>query len=84
MPLAAAEVLGTPIASCMVIEDSLGGLDAAKRAGAGHIVAVAPGRSRAKLVGVDGIDQIVGDFTEINRSTFSTEKKTGDGGNLSE
>jgi beta-phosphoglucomutase-like phosphatase (HAD superfamily) len=67
MHLAAAEVLGVPIERCMIIEDSFGGIEAAKRAGAGHVVAMAPGDSRARLDRVGGISQIVRDFTEIDR-----------------
>ena len=72
MFLAAARALDTEIECCMIIEDSTGGIEAANRAGAGHVVAILPSESRAKIEGVAGIDEIVSDFSEIDKTRLCT------------
>jgi beta-phosphoglucomutase len=66
MFLAAAEKLGIPIGQCMVIEDSRGGVTAAKRAGAGSIIAISCDNKPGKFSQYDFIDQIITDFRHID------------------
>jgi beta-phosphoglucomutase len=66
MFLAAADKLDTPISECLVIEDSLGGVQAAKNAGAARIVAVSSDNNPGKFSQFDFIDQIITDFRQID------------------
>jgi beta-phosphoglucomutase len=66
MFLAAAEKIGTPIGQCMVIEDSLGGVNAARNAGAGSIIAITCDNKPGKFSQYDFIDQIITDFRQID------------------
>ncbi len=60
----AAAKLGLEPASCLVFEDAEAGIESARRAGAGRIVALATTLSREKLR-TTAADRIIGDFTEI-------------------
>lgn len=60
----AAAKLGVAPEHCLVFEDAEAGIESARRAGAGHIVALATTLSRDKLL-TTGADRIIGDFTEI-------------------
>ena len=51
--LTAAAALGLPAAECVVFEDAPAGIEAARRAGAGHIVALATTLDRAALAQTD-------------------------------
>jgi beta-phosphoglucomutase len=66
MFLSAGKRLDVPLQRCMIIEDSLSGIEAAKRAGAGCIVAISEEKALSKFDGVDGIDQLVSDFADID------------------
>ena len=70
MYLEAARRIGVPMDRCMVIEDSRGGLTAAIRAGAGHVTAVSSDLENAAFIGLSGIDAVVRDFSEIDRTLF--------------
>lgn len=67
MFLAAGARLGTPLSRCMVIEDSIHGVEGAKRAGAGAVVAISKEAELSKFAGVTGISQVVSDFSQIDR-----------------
>lgn len=60
----AAAKLGLNPAGCLVFEDAPAGIESARRAGAGRIVALATTLSREALQTAD-VDRIIGDFTEI-------------------
>ncbi len=66
MFLAAAKQIDIPIGECMVIEDSIGGVNAAKNAGAGSIVAISCDNKPGKFSQFDFIDQIITDFRQID------------------
>jgi len=68
MFLAAANILNTDIRGCMIIEDSLGGVKAARNAGAARIIAYQPESDSGKFNGLDYIDQIITDFRHIDIS----------------
>jgi beta-phosphoglucomutase len=66
MFLAAAHKVNIPISECMIIEDSLGGVRAAKNAGAKCIVAITNDNNPGKFSQFDFIDQIITDFRHID------------------
>jgi beta-phosphoglucomutase len=74
MYLRAANNLGVPLHSAMVLEDSKGGIMAATTGGAGFVVAVAEEKSHSKFKGILGIDQIISDFSEIDRGLFEPRR----------
>lgn len=59
--------IGLAPADCVVCEDALSGLEAARRAGAGRIVAVGPPEKHDDLRRVEGVDEVIADFTEFDR-----------------
>ena len=60
--LRAAAKLGLPAGDCLVVEDSLMGIRAARAAGAGGIVAIAPGGDPAGLAHLEGVSAVLPDF----------------------
>lgn len=65
MYLAASENLGVHPGECMIIEDSKSGVEAAKNAGAGIIIAVSFNNDHEKFRDYGYIDQIIDDFTRL-------------------
>jgi beta-phosphoglucomutase-like phosphatase (HAD superfamily) len=63
--LAAAEKINYPINHCMIIEDSISGIMAAKNAGAGKIVAVNFDSNPDKFASYDFIDAVISDFRQL-------------------
>jgi len=63
--LAASAKLWIPMAECMVIEDSKGGIQAAKNAGAGIIIAADFEENRSKFSQFSYIDRIISDFRQL-------------------
>ena len=62
--LTAAAALGLTAAECVVFEDAPAGIEAARRAGAGHIVALATTLDRAALA-QPAADRVIDDFRDI-------------------
>lgn len=65
MYLRAAARLGLPPAACMVVEDSVSGIAAARAAGIGSIVALGPLAEHAALAALPGVRQVVASLAEI-------------------
>ncbi|MFR4850278.1 HAD family hydrolase, partial [Alistipes finegoldii] len=63
--LTAAAALGLAPAECVVFEDAKAGIESARRAGAGRIVALASTHSRQMLAAETDADVIIGDFRDI-------------------
>ncbi len=63
--LTAAAALGLPAAECVVFEDAKAGIESARRAGAGRIVALASTHSRQMLAAETDADVIIGGFRDI-------------------
>ncbi len=63
--LRAAHALGQPPACCLVVEDSRAGLEAARRAGIGHVVALGPKPQHEELRRLPGVDQVVESLQEL-------------------
>ncbi len=62
--LTAAAQLGVAPAQCIVFEDAAAGIESARRAGAGGIVAIATTLSRQELEAMPGITRIVDDYRD--------------------
>ena len=69
--LLAAQQLGLPMERCIVVEDALSGIQAAKAAGAGKIVAVGPEAARESLLRIEAVSAVISDFTEFDRSLLA-------------
>lgn len=63
--LKAAEALDVTPGECIVFEDAKAGIEAARRAGAGRIVALATTLPRETLLAEADADRIVDDFTQV-------------------
>jgi beta-phosphoglucomutase-like phosphatase (HAD superfamily) len=63
--LGAAEKLDLSPVDCMVIEDSHSGIQAARAAGIGWVVALGPERTHPKLAKLSGVDQAIESLREI-------------------
>ena len=53
--LAAARNIGVPPAECIVVEDAIAGLEAARAAGIGYLIGIGPPEVRATLERCDGV-----------------------------
>ncbi len=67
--LKAGEKLGLNMQDCIVVEDANSGLIAAKRAGSGLVLGIAPYGKQA-FVGQENADALITDFTELDRNLF--------------
>lgn len=63
--LRAAQVLGQPPSRCLVVEDSRAGIEAARRAGIGYLVALGPRPLHEALRKLPGVDQVVESLEEL-------------------
>ena len=68
--LIAAQNLGLNPGECIVIEDALSGIQAAKSAGIGKIIAIASREPVEFYKDVEGVSQIITDFSMIDRNSF--------------
>ena len=65
--LAAARNIGVPPGECIVVEDALAGLEAARAAGIGHIIGIGPSHVHAKLLACDGVATAIVSLSEFPR-----------------
>ena len=66
----ACEKLGLDPKECIVVEDSRSGLESARRAGVGMIVAIGPKDKHAELSALPGVGQTITTFEDFDRSLF--------------
>lgn len=66
----AAENIGLPPAECIVVEDAVSGIAAAKNAGAGKIIAIGSEENHNFLMSLDGVSETITNFYEFNREVF--------------
>lgn len=66
--LKAANNIGLNPKDCIVFEDAIAGIEAAKNAGIGKIIAIVPQEKRAFFKTYDGVYDVISDFTEFDRS----------------
>jgi beta-phosphoglucomutase-like phosphatase (HAD superfamily) len=64
--LQAAEKLGLKPMDCVVVEDSLSGIQSAQSAGVGHIVALGSIDENLKLSQLDGVDQVIEELGNLD------------------
>jgi len=69
--LIAAEKIGLTPEKCVVVEDALAGINAAKSAGIGKIIAIASMEPIEYYKNIEGVNSIITNFDETDRSTFS-------------
>ena len=65
--LKAAQNLGLLAQECVVIEDSLSGIQAAHAAGIGYVVALSPAQNQTQLEAIEGTNAVVEDLSQIPR-----------------
>lgn len=65
--LKAAQNLGLKPEECIVIEDAVSGIEAARRAGTGKIIAIESMETRALYSTIPAVDEIIGDFDDFKR-----------------
>ena len=70
--LEAAGALGLPPQACIVVEDSLAGIAAARAAGIGRIVALGPAERHAELAALPGVDEVIADLSRFPRQLLAT------------
>jgi beta-phosphoglucomutase len=63
--LQAAKNLGLAPGRCVVIEDSRSGIEAARAAGIGYVIALGPAHSHSQLARLEGIDAVVESLHEV-------------------
>ncbi len=68
--LAAAGVLGLDPAQCVVVEDSRSGLEAARAAGIGYLVALGPAKRHGELARLAGVDAVIESLWEFPTECF--------------
>lgn len=70
--LIAAKRLNLNPADCVVVEDALAGIRAAQSAGIGKIIAIASLEPVEYYKKIDGIDKIIRNFNEMDRTIFES------------
>lgn len=68
--LQAAAVLGKNPGTCVVVEDSLSGIEAARAAGIGTVVALGPKANHQDLGKLAGVDRVVENLSALPRTWF--------------
>jgi beta-phosphoglucomutase len=64
--LQAAQVLGLNPSDCVVVEDSISGIQSAQSAGIGYIIALGSNDEHARFTGLDGVDQVVNNLGNLD------------------
>ena len=71
--LKAASKIDISPSRCLVVEDAVSGITAAKRANIGKIVAIAPKNKCNEVSKISGISQVIQNFNEIDKGIFINE-----------
>ena len=66
----AADKIGLNPKDCVVVEDAIAGINSAKSAGIGKILAIASLEPVEFYKGIDDVDSIIKSFDEIDRNMF--------------
>ena len=70
--LMAMERIGLSPEKCVVFEDADAGIEAARRAGAGKIIAIGPKKEHERLLGLPGVTAVIEDFREVGLELLET------------
>ena len=68
--LKAAKMLNLAPKDCIVVEDAIAGIEAAKSAKIGKIIAIATKEKRGFFENYEGVSGVICDFTEFDKSLF--------------
>ena len=69
--LRAAQRIGVVPQFCMVIEDAFSGIESARQAGIGRIIAIAPAEEHEFMLSIPGVHDVIIDFAEFDTSVFN-------------
>lgn len=70
MFLKAAQIMQLPIENCLIIEDSISGIQFANQINAGMIIALAPADKASIYQALPGVVQVIQNFTDFDTSIF--------------
>jgi beta-phosphoglucomutase len=70
MFLKAAENIGVNPINCIVFEDSVTGIAAAKNAGIGKVIIIDPNAEKSKFHNHPDVDQVIPDFTKFDKTMY--------------
>ena len=70
--LIAADKIGLMPEECIVVEDAIAGIEAAKSAGIGKIIAIASLEPDEFYQNMNGVSKIIHNFNEFDRNVFNT------------
>ena len=71
----AAKKIGLEPKDCIVVEDAIAGINSAKRAGIGKIIAIASMEPIEYYQKIGGLETIISNFNEFNRNLFNICEK---------
>ncbi len=74
--LKAAKNLGLKPEECIVVEDAVSGIEAARAAGIGKIIAIASMESEDLYKNIPAVSQIIKNFDEIDRNILAVREKS--------
>lgn len=66
------KLLNVNPSECVIVEDSAHGLTAAHLSGAGKVIAIGDKHEHEKLKSMEGVDSVITNFFELDRSMFAT------------
>ncbi|MCI1274439.1 MAG: HAD family phosphatase [Clostridiaceae bacterium] len=72
----AAKNLGLNPKDCIVVEDAISGIEAARRAGIGKIVAITSMNDENFYKKIPAVNEIINDFDDLDRNQFKLTQKT--------
>jgi beta-phosphoglucomutase-like phosphatase (HAD superfamily) len=73
--LRAAANLGLKPAECVVVEDAHSGIQAARAARIGHIIAIGPRSTHDRLRGIEGVNEVVENLGQIRKEGLLDERR---------
>ena len=73
--LIAAKNLNLKPEDCIVVEDAVSGIESARAAGIGHIVAIESMETRELYETIPAVSEIIADFDEFDRSILESKEK---------
>lgn len=71
----AAHKLGLHPIECVVVEDSLAGLQSAFAAGAGYVIAVGPASEHDRLLQIEGVNEFIESLADFPRLVLKLQQK---------
>ena len=73
--LRAAQNLGLEPSKCIVVEDAYSGIQAARAAGIGHIIAIGPSSTHDKLRDIEGVDEVIENLSQMKEDLLRTTER---------